>query len=150
MDKIRKAVFTLAKNKAPGPDGFLILFYQEFWDIINEDLVNIFKSLSSSTDLSRLNYTHMILVPKKAENPVVSDYRPISLKNGIIKIIFIVLSIRLVMDLLVRSSQTAFIKGRSIFKSYATASDIINYFIKAKIPRILLKINFEKVFDLVS
>ncbi|XP_071698999.1 uncharacterized protein [Rutidosis leptorrhynchoides] len=28
------------KNKAPGPDGFNLMFYSKFWDIIKDDLLN--------------------------------------------------------------------------------------------------------------
>lgn len=29
-------------NKAPGPDGFPIVFYQEYWHIIGLDLLDLF------------------------------------------------------------------------------------------------------------
>ena len=34
--------FQLNKEKAPGPDGFTIAVYQECWDVIKEDLMNVF------------------------------------------------------------------------------------------------------------
>jgi hypothetical protein len=32
-------------NKAPGPDGFPIEFYQTFWEIIKGDLMALFEDI---------------------------------------------------------------------------------------------------------
>jgi len=37
-DEIHKAVWSLEPNKALGPDGFPIRFFQHFWDVIKWDL----------------------------------------------------------------------------------------------------------------
>jgi hypothetical protein len=36
-EEIRKAVFQMEHNKAPGLDGFPAEFYHSFWDIIKHD-----------------------------------------------------------------------------------------------------------------
>ena len=38
-EEVRKAVFQMEHNKAPGPDGFPAEFYQNFWDVIKTDLL---------------------------------------------------------------------------------------------------------------
>jgi hypothetical protein len=38
-EKVKKAVFQMKHNKAPGLDGFLAEFYQNFWEIIMFDLL---------------------------------------------------------------------------------------------------------------
>ena len=40
--EIREAIFYMAGDKAPGPDGFLALFFQEFWDIVKGELMDLF------------------------------------------------------------------------------------------------------------
>jgi hypothetical protein len=37
-DEIRKAIFQMQHNKAPGPDGFPTEFFQAFWDLIKTNL----------------------------------------------------------------------------------------------------------------
>jgi hypothetical protein len=32
-------------NKAPGPDGFPVELYKNFWEIIKEDLMGLFSAL---------------------------------------------------------------------------------------------------------
>ena len=43
-DEIKRAIFQMEHNKAPGPDGFPAEFYQCFWDIIKVDLLELFNA----------------------------------------------------------------------------------------------------------
>jgi hypothetical protein len=36
-EEVRKAIFQMEHNKAPGPYGFPVEFYQTFWDTIKGD-----------------------------------------------------------------------------------------------------------------
>jgi hypothetical protein len=38
--EIKAAVFALNKDSAPGPDGFGAFFYQHYWDIVKDDVIN--------------------------------------------------------------------------------------------------------------
>jgi hypothetical protein len=38
IEEIKKVVFGLKHNSAPGPDGFPAEFFQDFWDLIHIDL----------------------------------------------------------------------------------------------------------------
>lgn len=71
---------------------------------------------SRKTNLARLNYTFMALVPKKSNNLSMEDYHPTSLIHEIMKIISEALSIRLssFMENLIPIQQSTFIKGRFI------------------------------------
>ncbi|GAU30907.1 hypothetical protein TSUD_381220 [Trifolium subterraneum] len=39
-DEIKSAVFGLNNDSAPGPDGFGVVFFQTYWDIIKQDVIN--------------------------------------------------------------------------------------------------------------
>lgn len=55
----------MAGNRAPGPDGVPIEFYQKCWHIIKNDLMEFFEDLCShKLDLSRINFGVIILLPK--------------------------------------------------------------------------------------
>ncbi|XP_059076969.1 uncharacterized protein LOC131876167 [Cryptomeria japonica] len=41
LEELEGTVFQMQKGKAPGPDGFSIEFFQEFWDIISLDLLEV-------------------------------------------------------------------------------------------------------------
>jgi hypothetical protein len=77
-EEVRKAIFQMEHNKAPGLDGFLAEFYQSFWDTIKGDLLNLFGCLhAGQLDLFRLNFGEIILLPKINEAERIQQYRPI-------------------------------------------------------------------------
>jgi len=39
MEEIKKVIFEMKHNSAPGPDGFPAEFLQTFWDTIQLDIV---------------------------------------------------------------------------------------------------------------
>lgn len=39
-EEVRKPMFRMNQYKAPGPDGFPLAFFQEFWDIVKYDLIH--------------------------------------------------------------------------------------------------------------
>jgi hypothetical protein len=55
-------------NKAPGPDGFPLEFYQVFWDLIKDDIMSLFKEFHrGSLSLNSLNFGTIILLSKKKD-----------------------------------------------------------------------------------
>ena len=63
--EIRDAIFDMEHNKAPGPDGFPAEFYQQFWDVIKGDLMQMFHDLhKDDLPLFSLNFGVITLVPK--------------------------------------------------------------------------------------
>jgi hypothetical protein len=68
--EVFEAISQMEKNKAPGPDGFPAEFYQTFWRVIKEDLMNMFREFHrGDLPLFHLNFGTIILLPKK-ENAV--------------------------------------------------------------------------------
>ena len=64
-------------DKAPGPDGFTMAFWQSCWDFVKED----------SSYLKSLNNTFLVLIPKKSGAEDLGDFRPISLLGGLYKLL---------------------------------------------------------------
>lgn len=86
--EIELAVFQLGSHKSPGPDGILAFFYQEYWNIVKEDILDsIHAFFHSGTLLKSLNKTFITLVPKISVPEEVSHFRPISLCNVTYKFI---------------------------------------------------------------
>lgn len=65
--EIRKAIWGLNSDKSLGPDGFPILFYRIFWNMIKEEFVSLFEEIFQfKVKLERLNYSQDILISNKA------------------------------------------------------------------------------------
>jgi hypothetical protein len=63
--KLRMLIDIMAHNKAPGPDGIPVEFYQVCWPIIKQVTMKLFHDLSNGDlDLYRLNFGMIILLQK--------------------------------------------------------------------------------------
>ena len=152
-NEIREAIFQMEHNKAPGPDGFPAEFYQHFWDIVKPDLLAHFNEFHQGTlPLHCLNFGVITLLPKKAEETMIQQYRLICLLNVSFKIFTKVLTnrINLVDQKVIRSSQTAFLPGRFIMEGAVVLHETIHELHRKKKSGVILKLDFEKVYDKVK
>ena len=116
-------------DKAPGPDGFTVAFWQRCWEIVKEDVLDMFKEFHEQNSfIKSLNHTFLVLLPKKGGVEDLGDYRPISLLRGLYKLLAKVLANRLkkVIGKVVSSDQNAFIKGRQILDASLIANEVID------------------------
>ena len=113
-DEVLETLKLCSRDKAPGPDGFPISFYQSFWEMLKEDILSTLRQFHDHQMFEKsLNATYVALIPKKVGVVELRDFRPISLIGGIYKIIAKILAERLkkVISKLVNKHQMAFIKG---------------------------------------
>ena len=92
-EEIFTAIFQLDRDKAPGPDGFTIVAFQDCWDVLKDDLVRVFAEFHSSRIINQnTNASFIVLLPKKIQTKKISNFRPISLITCLYKVIAKVLS----------------------------------------------------------
>jgi hypothetical protein len=124
------------REAAPGPHGLSFMFYQTFWDVAKNDLVEMFNAWhEDNLDLYRLNFAMITLIPKENEARSMRKFRPISLLNCSFKNFTKVLTNRLarIINMLISFHQSAFIRGRYILESVVTAHEIIHEVHRKKI-----------------
>jgi hypothetical protein len=95
--EIRDAVFSLPSIKAPGPDGFIGVFFKSCWEIIKADTTAAIIHMSNPRDgcTSLVNSANIVLIPKKSDASSVGDYRLISLIHSLSKVFSKLLANRL-------------------------------------------------------
>ncbi|KAK2658269.1 hypothetical protein Ddye_004802 [Dipteronia dyeriana] len=99
-----------------------------------------------------LNRTFIGLIPIVNNVESMKDFKPISLVNSMYKILAKVLANRLrkVLSLVIRESQTAFVKNRQIIDIFMIADEIIHKWKKESEGGLVVKLDFEKAYDSVD
>ena len=78
--EIRDALFSIHADKALGPDGFSVGFYQIHWQKIGSNIVKEVHNLFEMDIIpENINETHIRLIPKMKSPQRVAEYRPIAL-----------------------------------------------------------------------
>jgi hypothetical protein len=86
--EISDALFQVGPLKAPGPDGFLVRFFQKNWATVMSDVIKGVQNFFSTGNIPQgVNDTVIVLIPKKDDSEVLRDFRPISLCNVIYKVV---------------------------------------------------------------
>lgn len=154
FEDVKKAVFDLDGDAAPGPDGFPGHFFQYFWHIIGADVVNSTQHFFlHNYIMPSLNSNLLILIPKVAGADNLDNFRPIALANFQFKIITKILADRLgvIASKIISQHQRGFIPGRHIQDCIMIASEAVNMLHKKTYGgNLALKIDIRKAFDTLN
>ena len=150
FDELTNALKKMKIGKSPGPDGIIIEFYKLYWDIIGQDLFDVFLGCHKSNRLSYSQYMALIiLLYKKGIREDIRNWRPISLSNSDIKILSKLLAERLKIALpeIIDSEQSGCVKGRKIGHSIRLIDDL---FVNLNDQEVMLLTDKMKAFDMVE
>lgn len=152
--EIKSTIFSLAKGKAPGPDGFSAEFFKSNWEIVGPLVLEAVHDFFRTGQLLReVNATILALVPKVPNASAVSDFRPIACCNTIYKVITKILANRIaaVLNVLISPSQNAFVKGRKIRDNILLAQELFaGFHLHPYLPKCAIKVDFHKAYDKVD
>ncbi|CAM8902040.1 unnamed protein product [Rhodiola kirilowii] len=155
-EEIRKFVFAQGPLKALGIDGFSGIFYQKYWDKVKAHIISYVRRFWMEGMLDKeMNKTLIVLIPKKKDAEKMEDWRPISLCSVAIKIITKILASRLqpILDRIISTYQSAFIKGRIISDNFIIAHEVYNFLRRCKRSRVSyasIKLDMSKAYDRVE
>ncbi|XP_017248940.1 uncharacterized protein LOC108219886 [Daucus carota subsp. sativus] len=117
-------------EKSPGKDGLNPAFFQAYWCIVGTDVVRFCQHFMSTGELPNgVNQTLACLIPKVKAPQAMTDLRPISLCNVLIRILSEVLENRLkpCLKSLISDRQSAFIEGRLLNDNALVAFEVNHY-----------------------
>lgn len=64
--------------KAPGPNGYSTSFYQHHWSIVELEITTsiVLSFLHGLASIEEINFTYLVLIPKKQHAHSVNDLGP--------------------------------------------------------------------------
>ena len=154
LKECKDILSTFSSGKSPGEDGFTWEFYNCFFNLLGQDLVNSFNASYRAGEMAPSQRRGVItLIPKEdSDLSSLANWRPITLLNLDYKIASKVITKRLekVLTFLINPDQTGFIKGRYIGQNIRLINDILEQTKLRNIPGILLQLDFCKAFDTIE
>ena len=143
---------SMGKFKAPGPDGFQPVFYQDSWEVVGESVTRCgLEFFESGVLTTGMNDAMLVLIPKVLKPERIMQFRPISLCNVLFKIITkaMVLRLKKLMPKLIGPAQANSIPGRLSTENIVVVQEAVHSMRKKKGRRgwMLLKLDLEKAYD---
>jgi hypothetical protein len=141
------------KDRSPGPDGWTVEFYIEFFDLLGEDLLRVVEEVRTSGRVPvSFNSTFIALIPKVDCPETFEGFRPISLCNCIYKIISKVIVVRLktVLSEVISPEQFGFLKGCQIHEAIGSTQEGLHTIKTSHMPAAVIKLDLSKAYDRVS
>lgn len=144
-DEVYEIVSTLNPWKVPGQDGFNGKFYSSCWTIIRDEF------FGGTLHRREINATLIIPIPNCASALFVHEFRPISLRSEIYKIISkpMVSQMKLVMQKCISEEQAACIQAKQIVDSVTLVSECFEMItnMRGETKCCALKLDIENAFD---
>ncbi|KAA3483895.1 reverse transcriptase [Gossypium australe] len=128
-EEIWEALTSMGATKAPCEDGFLATFFQRFWHIIGDEVtMYCLQHLNGGMEVSPINTTHIVLIPKKVNPTNLYHFCPISLCNVNYNIMAKAIANRFrgVLEKCIDKAQSAFVIGRLISDNVLLAYEVLH------------------------
>ena len=154
IEYLKYIVYKSKNKKSAGPDSFSNEFSKIFWNQIQVLLLQIMNHYRNKGELNKRQISGIITcIPKggRMRNDL-KNWRPITLLNSIYKFHSGILAERIkqLLPKLIHVDQKGFINGRFIGENTRLTYDIIKECESHNSKGLIILINFEKSFDLIS
>ena len=128
---MKTATFQMENDISPGIDGLPIEFYKSQYEIIKNDLLQIYNSILFLNENLPPSMTQVIitLLPKNDKKELLKNWRPISLLCVDYKILIKIIpnGLKTTLDQAISKEKTCGIANRSIFSKLFTICELIHH-----------------------
>jgi hypothetical protein len=153
MEEIHLVVRESDGNKSPDPDEFNFSFLKNCWKTLKGEIRIMFDQFHGIGVLPKSLLSYFVALIPKVNSPLgLGDFRPISLLRCLYMLVAKVLAARLakVMNSLVASNQSAFIKGRNLVDGVVVVNEVVDLAKGGGKECLIFKVDFEKAYDSVD
>ena len=150
MEDVEEIVMNMSKNKAPGPDGYTVEFYQTGWHFLGKEILEaIEESRMKQRIWLGINSTFLTLIPKNNNSEEAHGFRPIALCNVIYKIIatLVVKRLKPLLPNIIAPDQTGFVEGSQILDRIVVTQEVIHSLKTKKQRGMMMKLDLSKAYD---
>ena len=138
----------MENDKSSGIDGIPIEFYKTFYEILGQDLLQLYNNILfiEKKSTRTMNQAIITLIPKKGNLDKLKYWRPVSFLCLDYKILTKILANRLkkILPVIMSEEQDASIPHRTIFNNLFLTRDLIRYTKEKNIPSYILQIEPKK------
>ena len=153
FEEFTRAIKESPSNKSPGIDGLPFEFYRKFWNLMGQDLFDVFNySVQNNVLPKSCTRSVITLLPKTGNLGLIKNWRPVSLLCTDYKLLTKVLSNRLrnSLDEVIHPDQTYTVPNRTIYHNLSLLRDSINIANLNNVPLGIVSLDQEKAFDRVD
>ena len=155
-DEVRQALFQMHPSKSPSPNGMSPFVFQKYWHVVGGDVTEaVLSALNLGHVLTKMNFTHILLISKKKDPQAMTDYRPISLSNVVSRMVSKVLAnkVKGILPNIISDAQSAFIPDRLIADNTAVAYKMLHRLRnkrQEKVDHMVIKLDISKAYNRVE
>eukprot|EP00253_Pinus_taeda_P001856 PITA_01856 len=127
MEEVEDIVRNMKRNKAPGPDGYTVEFFQAGWKFLAAEVLEVVEEARINQRIwPRINSTLLTFIPKTNQADQANGFRPIALCNVIYKIVASVVAqrLKLILSSIISPEKTGFVEGRQILDGLVVAQEV--------------------------
>jgi hypothetical protein len=151
--ELKHAIDDMQTGKSSGPDGLILEFYREYWDLIGLEYHQmVCESVAKGCFPSGVTEGMIALLHKGSERKFPTNWRPITLLNLSYKIYAKALQLRLQLVLMdiISPDQSAFLPLRFILDNILLTEETMAWADFSGQPLLFLKLDFSKAYDMLE
>uniref|UniRef100_A0A3B5R4A8 Reverse transcriptase domain-containing protein n=1 Tax=Xiphophorus maculatus TaxID=8083 RepID=A0A3B5R4A8_XIPMA len=153
LQELHAALLSMQGQRSPGVDGLTVEFYKAYWDLLAQDLLEVYtESLQTGSLLLSCRRAVITLLPKKGNLQEIKNWRPVSLLCTDYKILSKALATRLgkAMEQVIHRDQTYCVPSRSMVDNIYLIRDVLEVSGSLGLQTGLISLDQEKAFDRVE